>query len=65
MIGLKEATMAAETSKPARVFEVDELLKNLNLSEKEKEGVFLAKADRVNLPEVKWTVILVKRIHNF
>ena len=36
---------------------MDELLRNLQLSEKEKEGVFLAKADRVNLPEVKWMAV--------
>ncbi|CAD6247109.1 unnamed protein product [Miscanthus lutarioriparius] len=34
--------------------EVDELLKMLQLSEEEKDGVVLAKEDRENLPAVKW-----------
>ncbi|KAM0837413.1 hypothetical protein ACQ4PT_061663 [Festuca glaucescens] len=49
--------MAAETSKKERVFEVDELLKNLNLSEAEMDGVVLAKADRGSLLEVKWMAV--------
>ncbi|XP_051220993.1 uncharacterized protein [Lolium perenne] len=49
--------MEAEGSKKARVYEVDELLKNLKLSEAEREGVFLAKEDRESLPEVKWMAV--------
>ena len=49
--------MAAESSKKTKVFEVDELLKNLKLSEAERDGVFLAKAERGDLPEVKWMVV--------
>ena len=45
--------MAAEGSSSAKVFEVDELLKNLKLSEAKKDGVVLARAERANLPEVK------------
>ena len=37
--------------------EVDELLKKLQLSEEEKDGVVLAKADRDNLPVVKWMAV--------
>ena len=33
---------------------MDELLKMLQLSEEEKDGVVLAKEDRKNLPAVKW-----------
>jgi hypothetical protein len=44
-------------AKAARFFEVDELLGNLKLSEEEKEGVVLAKADRGSLPEVKWMAV--------
>lgn len=40
--------------KKAISFDVDELLKNLKLSEAEQDGVVLAKADRAKLPEVKW-----------
>jgi hypothetical protein len=46
--------MAAGSLKGARVLEVDELLRKLNLSEAEREGVVLRKADQGNLPEVKW-----------
>jgi hypothetical protein len=33
---------------------VDELLSKLQLSEAEKEGVLLTKADHEALPEIKW-----------
>ena len=56
-IGLADASMAAGSSRPVRVFEVDDLLKNLKLSDKEKDGVFLPRAERVNLPEVKWMAV--------
>jgi hypothetical protein len=49
--------MAAESSKmgASRMEpEVDELLNKLQLSEEEKDGVVLVKADRDNLPAVKW-----------
>jgi len=49
--------MAAESSKAGEKraeMEVDELLKMLQLSEEEKDGVVLAKEDRENLPAVKW-----------
>lgn len=50
--------MAAEASR-ARSKEgeddVEHLLRTLRLSDAEEEGVFLAKEDRSNLPEVKWT----------
>lgn len=38
-------------------FDMEKLLQKLNLSEAEKEGVFLAKEERANLPEVKWMVV--------
>jgi hypothetical protein len=45
------------SSKAARVFEVDELLNNLKLSEEENEGVFLAKEEMGSLPVVKWMAV--------
>jgi hypothetical protein len=46
--------MAAGSSKAARVFEVDELLNNLKLSE---EGMLLAKEEMGSLPVVKWMAV--------
>jgi hypothetical protein len=48
-----DARIAAETSRTTGVVEVDELLKHLKLSDAERDGVFLAKADRGDLPKVK------------
>jgi hypothetical protein len=49
--------MSAGSSKVARVFEADELLNNLKLSEEEKEGLFLAKEKMGSLPMVKWMAV--------
>ena len=49
--------MAAESSKMGASraeLEVGELLSKLQLSDEEKDGVVLAKADRDNLLAVKW-----------
>jgi hypothetical protein len=37
--------------------DVEDLLRKLHLSDVEKEGVFLAKEDRGDLPAVKWMVV--------
>jgi hypothetical protein len=47
--------MAAESPGTPRAFEVVELLRNLKLSEAERDGVFLAREEKSKLPEVKWT----------
>lgn len=49
--------MAAEASGDGvkkKIVDVNELLQKLQLSEAEKEGVFLAKEDKEGLPEIKW-----------
>jgi hypothetical protein len=49
--------MTAGTSRTTWVVEVDELLKHMKLSDAERDGVFLAKADRGDLPKVKWMAV--------
>jgi hypothetical protein len=49
--------MAASSSEGRKAVDVEMLLRRLNLSEVEKEGVFLAKEDRGDLPEVKWMAV--------
>jgi hypothetical protein len=38
-------------------FDVEDLLRKLHMSDVEKEGVFLAKEDRSDLPVVKWMAV--------
>jgi hypothetical protein len=49
--------MAAGSSGARKGSNMEDLLRKLKLSDVEKDGVFLAKEDRRNLPEVKWMAV--------
>jgi hypothetical protein len=49
--------MAACSSGARKGANVEDLLRKLKLSDVEKDGVFLDKEDRGNLPEVKWMAV--------
>jgi hypothetical protein len=49
--------MAAGSSGVKKGFDGEDLLRKLHMSDVEKEGVFLAKEDRSDLPVVKWMAV--------
>ena len=51
--------MAESTNTKAKKVggDLDALLRNLHLTDDEREGVFLAKEEREGLPKVKWMVV--------